>query len=150
MLVAPTGEGLESHRSAPGTLNYRSGFCGPLVRVPAWRKIGSMPQYMLQFSYSHESWVALVHRPEDRSTALEGIAKSLGGRMIALYYHSGEFDGTAIFEVPDDASANAAVMAVSATGALRATKTTRLFSSHEFEEALGKAGKVVYNPPSQT
>jgi uncharacterized protein with GYD domain len=106
-----------------------------------------MPQYMLQFSYSHESWAALVHAPQDRSAALEGIAKSLGGRMVALYYHSGEYDGTAIFEVPDDTSANAAVMAVSATGAIRATKTTRLYTSQEFEAALAKAGKVTYRPP---
>jgi uncharacterized protein with GYD domain len=106
-----------------------------------------MPLYMLQFTYSLESWNALVHRPQDRTSALEGIAASLGGRMVALYYHSGEFDGTAIFEVPDDASANAAVMAVSATGAIRSTKTTRLFSVQEFETSLTMAGKVQYTPP---
>jgi uncharacterized protein with GYD domain len=106
-----------------------------------------MPQYMLQFSYSHESWVALVHKPQDRTAALEAIAKSLGGRMIALYYHAGEYDGTAIFEVPDDTAANAAVMAVSATGAIRATRTTRLFTPHDFEEALAKAARVSYHPP---
>jgi uncharacterized protein with GYD domain len=107
-----------------------------------------MPQYMLQFSYSHESWVALVHKPQDRTQALEEIAKSLGGRMVALYYHSGEYDGMAIFEVPDDTAANAAVMAVSATGAVRATKTTRLYTSHDFEAALAKAGQVSYRPPT--
>jgi uncharacterized protein with GYD domain len=106
-----------------------------------------MPQYMLQFSYSHDSWVALVQHPEDRSTAVEEIAKSMGGRMVGLYYHSGEYDGTAIIEVPDDTAANAAVMAVSATGALRATRTTRLYSPREFEDALAKAGKVSYRPP---
>jgi uncharacterized protein with GYD domain len=108
-----------------------------------------MPQYMVQFSYSHESWVALVHKPENRTSALEGITRSLGGRVVALYYHSGEYDGTAIFEVPDDASANAAVMAISATGAIRATRTTRLYSPLEFEESLAKASKVSYHPPGQ-
>jgi uncharacterized protein with GYD domain len=104
---------------------------------------------MLQFSYSHESWAALVHRPQDRTEALDGIAKSLGGRVVALYYHSGEFDGTAIFEAPDDSAANAAVIAVSATGALRATRTARLYTPHEFEQALTLAGKVAYKPPGQ-
>jgi uncharacterized protein with GYD domain len=104
---------------------------------------------MLQFSYSHESWTALITRPEDRTTALEGIAKSLGGRMVALYYHFGEYDGTAIFEVPDDAAASAAVMAVNATGAVRATKTTRLYSVADLVQSLAMAGKVVYSPPGQ-
>jgi uncharacterized protein with GYD domain len=108
-----------------------------------------MPQYMLQFSYSHDSWRALVKRPEDRTTVLEGIAKSLGGRMVALYYHFGEFDGTAIFEVPDDAAATAAVMAVNSTGAVRATKTTRLYTVTELVQSLTLAGKVVYSPPGQ-
>jgi uncharacterized protein with GYD domain len=108
-----------------------------------------MPQYMLQFTYSHEAWRALVDRPDDRAHALEDIAKSLGGRMVALYYHFGEYDGMAIFEVPDDASASAAVMAVNSTGAVRATKTTRLYSVAELVQSLTLAKKVTYKPPGQ-
>ncbi len=106
-----------------------------------------MPLYMLHFSYSPESWTALIRKPEDRTGAVEAIAKSLGGRLVSLYYHFGEFDGTAIIEAPDDLTANAAVFAVVSSGALRATKTTRLYSAKDFVDSLGKAAKANYRPP---
>ena len=69
------------------------------------------------------------------------------GRLVSLYYHFGEFDGTAIIEAPDDLTANAAVFAVVSSGALRATKTTRLYSAKDFVDSLGKAAKANYRPP---
>ena len=108
-----------------------------------------MPQYMLQFAYSPEAWKSLIQKPEDRSAAVESIAKSLGGRLVSLHYHMGEYDGTAIIELPDDTTANAAVMAAVASGALRSSKTTRLYSAKDFVEALGKAGKATYRPPGK-
>jgi uncharacterized protein with GYD domain len=104
---------------------------------------------MVQFTYSPESWAALIRKPEDRTGALDAIAKSAGGRLVSLYYHSGEYDGTAIVEAPDDVTANAIVLATVASGALRTTKTTRLFSPKEVVESLGKAGKVTYRPPGK-
>jgi len=109
-----------------------------------------MPQYMLHFTYSPEAWVALVKKPEDRTAAVEAVGKSLGGRLVALYYHFGEYDGTAIIEAADDTTANAAVLATIASGALRSTKTIRLYSPKELVDALGKAGKVLYRPPGKT
>ncbi|MGC2288797.1 MAG: GYD domain-containing protein [Thermoplasmata archaeon] len=108
-----------------------------------------MPQYMLQFAYSQESWAALLKKPEDRTATVEAIAKSLGGRLVALYYHFGEYDGTAILELADDTTANAAVLAVVASGALRSTKTTRLYGAKDVVEALVKAGKAAYRPPGK-
>jgi uncharacterized protein with GYD domain len=109
-----------------------------------------MPQYMLQFAYSQESWAAMIKQPEDRTAAVEAIAKSLGGRLVALYYHSGEYDGTAIVEAADDTTANAMVLAAVSSGALKTTKTARLYSPKELAEALGKAGKAMYRPPGKS
>lgn len=104
---------------------------------------------MLQFSYSPESWAALLRRPEDRTVAVEAIAKSLGGRLVSLHYHFGEYDGTAMVEAPDDATANALVLAMVASGTLRSSRTTRLYSPSDLVEALGKAGKAAYKPPGK-
>jgi uncharacterized protein with GYD domain len=109
-----------------------------------------MPQYMLHFSYSPESWAAMMKKPEDRTAAVDAVAKSVGGRLVALYYHFGEYDGTAIVEAPDDASANAAVLSSIASGALKATRTIRLYSPKELIDALGKAGKAMYRPPGKS
>lgn len=70
--------------------------------------------------------------------------KQAGGRLIALYFHPGEYDGTVLAEFPDDASANAAVMAAIATGAYRSTATVRLYSMKEVLDSLGKAGKIAF------
>jgi len=109
-----------------------------------------MPLYMLQFAYSPESWTALVRKPEDRTAAMDSMAKSVGGRLVALYYHMGEYDGTVIIEAPDDLSANSAVMIAVASGAIRSSKTTRLYSPKEVVEALGKASKVSYRAPGKS
>ena len=104
---------------------------------------------MLHFSYSPEAWAALVKKPEDRTAAVEAIGKSVGGRLVSLYYHFGEYDGTAILEAPDDTTMNAAVLAAVASGALKSTRTTRLYSAKDLVEALGKAGKAAYRPPGK-
>lgn len=108
-----------------------------------------MPQYLVQFAYSAPAWQALMQKPEDRTAALDALAKQSGGRLVSLYYHFGEFDGFVIFDAPDDAAVNATVMAVQSGGGVRATRTTKLFSPKEFVEALSRAGKISYQPPGK-
>jgi uncharacterized protein with GYD domain len=109
----------------------------------------TVPLYMLQFSYTPEAWAALIRKPEDRSTAVDAIMKSIGGRLVSLHFHMGEYDGTAILEAPDDSAANAAIMATAASGAVRASKTTRLYTAKEMMDTLAKAGKISYKPPGK-
>jgi uncharacterized protein with GYD domain len=108
-----------------------------------------MPLYMIEFAYTSDALNALIRKPEDRTAAVDAIVRSAGGRLQALYYHFGEYDGTAIADVPDDISANAVAVAVGASGAIRATKTTRLFSPKEIVEAFTRAGKLTYQPPGR-
>ncbi|MGH7547503.1 MAG: GYD domain-containing protein [Gemmatimonadales bacterium] len=107
-----------------------------------------MPRYLLQFAYTADTWAALAKNPVDRRPAVRAVLEKVGGRLIDLYYHFGEYDGVAILEAPDDTAANAAVIAVSAPGHLKATRTTRLFSVEEAMEAMRKAGGIPYQAPS--
>jgi uncharacterized protein with GYD domain len=109
-----------------------------------------VPHYMVEFAYSEQAWQSLVKRPEDRTAAVETFLKSAGGKLVALYYHSGEFDGMVIFESVDDATANATVMAVLASGGIRTTRLTRLFTAKEAMDAFAKAGKIVYRGPGKS
>ena len=108
-----------------------------------------MPQFMVRFAYSAESWQAMMKKPEDRTAALEALAKQVGGRLVALYYHFGKFDGTVILEAPDYTSVNAVVMAVQAAGGVQATETTRLFSPADVVDALSRGAKIMYQPPGK-
>ena len=52
-----------------------------------------MPVFMSQFSYATETWKQLADNPEDRRDAIEPLLESLGGRLIAVYYAFGDYDG---------------------------------------------------------
>ncbi len=107
-----------------------------------------MPRYMIQFAYTANAWAALAKNPVDRRPGIRAVLEKVGGKLIELYYHFGEYDGVAIIEAPDDTAANAAVLAFTAPGHVKATRTTRLFSVEEAMEAMRKAGAIPYQAPS--
>lgn len=106
-----------------------------------------MPLYMTQFSYTPEAWAALLRSPEDRSTALKRLSDQLGGKLVALYYAFGDYDGVIINEAPDDVTAAAVVLAAVSPGHVKAVKTTRLLTVEEAMEAMRKAGGATYRAP---
>ncbi|HET7479160.1 MAG TPA: GYD domain-containing protein [Rubrobacteraceae bacterium] len=106
-----------------------------------------MPLYMTQFAYTAETWKALVKKPEDRATVFAKQAEKMGGRMHALYYCMGEYDGLVIFEAPDEQTAAAIVLTVTSPGHLRATRTTPLMTVEEMMEGMHKAKAEAYPTP---
>jgi uncharacterized protein with GYD domain len=102
---------------------------------------------MTQFSYTHDAWVDLIKKPEDRSAPLKALAEAMGGKLIGLYYCFGEYDGVAFVEGPDDITHISSVLAVIAPGHVKTTKTTKLFTVDEMVEALEKAGAFTYQAP---
>src|SRR5438552_2181547 len=58
-----------------------------------------MPLYVSHFAYTPETWKNLTRSPQDRTQALEELARKLGGRLVNLYYAFGEYDGLVISEV---------------------------------------------------
>ncbi len=107
-----------------------------------------MPRYMTQFAYTGEAWAALTKNPTDRSEGLRALAERTGAKLIDLYYHLGEYDGTVILEAPDDTTASAVVLAAASAGHIRATKTTKLMTVAEAMEVMRKAGGQSYQPPT--
>ncbi len=59
---------------------------------------------MLLFSYTAQAWAALAKNPANRRQLVEGMMKKLGGRLVDLYYHFGDFDGTAIVCAQEDSN----------------------------------------------
>ena len=106
-----------------------------------------MPRYMTQFAYTTEAWASLVNSPEDRAEIFGELLDNLGGRLLDLHYCRGEYDGVYIFDAPDEATANAVVLAAITPGHIKATKTTELFTVNEMMDALRKAGTVAHRGP---
>jgi uncharacterized protein with GYD domain len=99
-----------------------------------------MPLYMAQFAYTPEAWATLIQVPQDRAAASDALVRHFGGRLIGLYYTPGaEYDGFALFEAPDDASAAAIEIADVAAGHLRSNRLLRVLSAEEMQTALQQA-----------
>ena len=104
-----------------------------------------MPKYLIQASYTAEGTKGLLKEggSQRRATAQEAL-KSVGGRLDAFYYAFGETDVVAIDDVPDNVSAAALSLAVSASGALN-TRMTVLLTPEEIDQAAKMM--VGYRPP---
>lgn len=104
-----------------------------------------MPKYLVQASYTAEGTKGLLKDGgSKRRAAAEAAVKGLGGRLEAFYFAFGETDVYVIADVPDNVSAAAISLVVSASGAVR-TKTTVLLTPEEMDQATKKT--VSYRPP---
>ena len=72
--------------------------------------------------------------------------KQLGGSVEAFYYGFGDADVHAIVEVPDNATAAAVSISITASGAV-SLKTTPLLTPEEIDQATKRT--VNYRPPGQ-
>ena len=74
-----------------------------------------------------------------RAAAFKAAAKKMGVKITGVYWTLGPFDTVIIFEAPDDETATAAMLSLSAQGNL-ATTTARAFAADEIEKVVEKLG----------
>jgi uncharacterized protein with GYD domain len=106
-----------------------------------------MPIYMLQASYTPESWATQISHPHNREDELQLRCAVNGIKVLHFYYAFGEYDVVVIVEAPDNVTAAALAMVVASGGALKALKTTVLMTSQEGLAAMQLASGANYNPP---
>ena len=108
-----------------------------------------MALYMLQFAYTSEAWKAFTKNPENRTDAVQALAKKAGCRFEALYYSLGEYDGCVIVEAPDEITVSAFVLAALGPGHIKASKTTVLMRPEAVVEAMKRASALSYQGPKK-
>ena len=106
-----------------------------------------MPFYLERFSYTPEAWARLIKKPEDRRDIARTVVETLGGKLHGFWYGFGEHDGFVLIEAPDNVSAAAFSVGISAGGSLRSAETTVLLTVEEAIEMLEKAEGLPYRPP---
>lgn len=106
-----------------------------------------MPHYLFQTAYTPQAMAALVKNPQNRIEAVRPAIEALGGKLVAGYLAFGEYDVVGIVEMPDNVTAAAFSMGVSAGGGVKTFKTTTLMTMEEAVAALEKAGSSSYTPP---
>ncbi len=110
-----------------------------------------MPFYMLEVSYTPESFRAMIANPSDRRAAADAVAAAVGGRIRDFFFAFGKADAVIILEAPDDVAMAAAAMAVAAGGGCSAGRTVKLLTVEEAMAAMRLAGGRVapaYHPPA--
>jgi len=108
-----------------------------------------MPYYLLEAAYTPEAWADMVKTPQKRLEKVRPAIEKLGGTLESGFLAFGEYDVVAIVQMPDNVSAAAFSIAVSAGGACKAVKTTPLMTMEEGVQAMKKAGGAGYRPPGK-
>ena len=106
-----------------------------------------MPQYLLQVAYAPGAWAALLKKPQNRLDTVRPAVEKLGGKIETGWFSFGDYDLIAIIEMPDNVSAAAFTMAISAGRAVKACQTTPLLTIEAGMEAMRKAQGAGYEPP---
>ena len=106
-----------------------------------------MAYFLLQGTYTPESWKSLVNKPVDRVEVVRKVIEKLGGKVEGAWFAFGDYDVVMIMQMPDNISAAAFSLAVAAGGAFKAHKTTPLMTIADGIEAMKKASGAGYQPP---
>ena len=101
-----------------------------------------MAHYLVQLSYTPESYAAQLKDPKNRVEAVKPVMEKLGGRILQAYYAFGDADLVFIIDVPNNVTAAAASFAFQAGGAISSYKTTPLMTLEEGVEALKKGAEA--------
>lgn len=107
-----------------------------------------MPRYLVQASYSSEGAAALINNPVDRAASIRQLIESVGGKLDTFDFAFGDYDVVIVCELPGNVTMAALSMAVSASGVVKTLNTTPLISVDDGMEAMQRAGRVGYQPPT--
>ena len=105
-----------------------------------------MPTYLVQTSYTTEALAALMKKPQNRTDIIRKAVEKLGGKLVGTWLSFGEHDIVLIIDMPDNVSAAAMVLAASAGGSVKGTKTTPLMTLEDGIAAMKKAATSGYTP----
>lgn len=105
-----------------------------------------MALYMYRAAYTPESLAAQIKEPHDRIEAVRPWLEAMGIKILLGGYPLNDYDVLIIIDAPDDTTAASVAIAVTAGGAVKSAKTTRLLSGQEWAESLRKAQGSQYRP----
>jgi uncharacterized protein with GYD domain len=105
-----------------------------------------MPKYLFLSSLTQQGLRGTLNEGGTaRREAIRKATEGLGGKLEAYFYAFGDRDVYTIAELPDNAAAATASMAVSAAGAAKTT-TVVLIAPEEMDE-VSKKNVQAYVPP---
>ena len=89
-----------------------------------------------------EGFNAMIAAPEDRAEIVGRLIAEVGGKLIAYYLTSGEYDILLIFEGPSYEETVPALIVAAAESGVADLKTVTALTSREMKSAFVKAGSI--------
>ena len=110
-----------------------------------------MTRYMALFSLTGDALARSMENPEDRRAPVAKAMEAAGGKLIDYYWMFGQYDGFAVLECPDSATAAAVSLAVTSSGAFKHFETHELIPADDLVRILNKAKSLrpAYRGPGQ-
>jgi uncharacterized protein with GYD domain len=106
-----------------------------------------MAKYMALFNLSSEAIRRFVANPSDRADVVRGLVASVGGSLECYYWMFGQYDGMAVFEMPDAHTTAATSLAITSSGAFTRFETHELIEASDLTAIAKRARRIVYQPP---
>jgi uncharacterized protein with GYD domain len=106
-----------------------------------------MAKYLALFNLTSEAIRRFVANPSDRAAAVRGMVESVGGHLECYYWVFGQYDGMAVFEMPDAHTTAAASLAIASSGAFTHFETHELIETSDLTAIADQAREMVYQPP---
>jgi uncharacterized protein with GYD domain len=107
----------------------------------------AVAKYLVLFNLTSETAKRFIAKPSDRAAVIRAVAESAGGSLESYYWMFGQYDGVAIFELPDDHTMAAVSLAITSSGALSRFETHELIESGDLAAIAERAKGIAYQPP---
>ncbi len=106
--------------------------------------------YEMRWMFKDAALKSMTESPQDREPPARELIEGFGGKLHHYYFMLGEYDGLAIVEFPDNASAAATSMRASTSGAFARFETHPLMTAQEAQRAMQmvKERAVAYRAPN--
>lgn len=105
-----------------------------------------MPVYVMRATYSAKAMRGVMEAgAQSRVPLINKMVESVGGSVLAHGWELPAVNNTAVFDLPDDAAANAIAMTAFSGSAGGLIDVTRLYTATEVDEAIGRS--AAFTPP---
>ena len=89
-----------------------------------------MARYIITGSYTAAAMKGMLAKPSDREAAARALVQSAGGKLDSFFLTTGDNDFSMLVQSDNLTDMLAALMAVSATGAVSGMKTVQIGRAH--------------------
>jgi uncharacterized protein with GYD domain len=101
-----------------------------------------MTTFITQARFTKDGLNGMIAAPEDRAEIVGRLIAQVGGKLIAYYLTSGEYDIMLIFEGPSYEDTVPALIVAAAESGVADLKTVTALTSSEMKSAFVKAGPI--------